>query len=156
MSAVGLNSDDPDYVEIWNNVFMQFDRVTMEPLPRPSVDTGMGLERMAMVMQGVKATYDTDLFTPIIQRTIALLGTDEADYRARFAPYRALADVVDTVVEQMGAAYPELRQRRAFILETVDVEERQFLRTLSGGTVKLAAIVEQLKASGGKMISGED
>ena len=60
MSADGVNSDDPDYVEIWNNVFMQFDRATMQPLPRPSVDTGMGLERMAMVMQGVKATYETD------------------------------------------------------------------------------------------------
>ena len=92
MSADGVNSDDPDYVEIWNNVFMQFDRATMQPLPRPSVDTGMGLERMAMVMQGVKATYDTDSFLPIIQRTIALLGSDEAHYRAHFAPYRAVAD----------------------------------------------------------------
>ena len=66
MSAEGVNSDDPDYVEIWNNVFMQFERSTMQPLPRPSVDTGMGLERIAMVMQGVKNTYDTDLFVSLI------------------------------------------------------------------------------------------
>src|SRR6266545_605472 len=92
MSASGVNSDDPDYVEIWNNVFMQFDRATMKPLPRPAVDTGMGLERIAMVLQGVHSTYETDLFVPIIERTIALAGTDEDHYRAHVAPYRAVAD----------------------------------------------------------------
>ncbi len=203
MSADGVNSDDPDYVEIWNNVFMQFDRGTMEPLPRPSVDTGMGLERMAMVMQGVKATYDTDSFLPIIQRTIALLGSDEAHYRAHFAPYRAVADhsravafliadgvlpgntgrsyvlrrilrravyqgqsigftkpflaqIVDTVIDQMGDTYPELRTRRDFILETTDAEEQQFLRTLNGGIGRLTAVIEQVKAAGSTIIPGED
>ena len=68
MNAAGVNSDDPDYVEIWNNVFMQFDRATMQPIPRPSIDTGMGLERMGMAMQGVKSTYETDAFVPIIER----------------------------------------------------------------------------------------
>jgi alanyl-tRNA synthetase len=92
MSAEGVNSDDPDYVEIWNNVFMQFDRVTMEPLPRPSIDTGMGLERMAMVMQNVKATYDTDAFTPIIRRTRELTGGDDAHYQQHRSAYRAVAD----------------------------------------------------------------
>jgi alanyl-tRNA synthetase len=91
-SPDGVNSDDPNYVEIWNNVFMQFDRATMKPLPRPSVDTGMGLERMAMVMQGVHSTYETDLFRPIIERTIAIAGTDEDHYRAHLAAYRAVAD----------------------------------------------------------------
>jgi alanyl-tRNA synthetase len=203
MSAEGVNSDDPDYVEIWNNVFMQFDRGTMQPLPRPSVDTGMGLERMAMVMQGVKATYDTDSFVPIIQRTIALLGSDEAHYRAHFAPYRAVADhsravafliadgvlpgntgrsyvlrrilrravyqgqsigftkpflaqVVDTVIDEMGEAYPELRARRDFILETTDAEEQQFLRTLHGGIGRLSAVIDQVKAAGSTIIPGED
>ncbi len=202
MNAHGVNSDDPDYVEIWNNVFMQFERSTMQPLPRPSVDTGMGLERMAMVMQGVHSTYETDLFIPIIERTITLLGSDEAHYRAHVPPYRAVADhsravafliadgvlpgntgrsyvlrrilrraayqgrtigferpflaeVVDAVIGEMGAAYPDLRQRRDFILETIDVEERQFLRTLSSGLVKLGAIVDQLKASGSAVIPGE-
>jgi alanyl-tRNA synthetase len=203
MSAAGVNSDDPDYIEIWNNVFMQFDRGTMQPLPRPSVDTGMGLERMAMVMQGVHATYDTDLFVPIIQRTMALLGTDERDYRARYAPYRAVADhsravafliadgvlpgntgrsyvlrrilrravyqgrsigferpflaeVVDTVIGSMGQHYRELRDRRDFILETTDAEERQFLRTLSGGIGRLTAVIDQVKATGSTIIAGED
>jgi alanyl-tRNA synthetase len=203
MSAAGVNSDDPDYVEIWNNVFMQFERATMEPLPRPSVDTGMGLERMAMVLQGVKSNYDTDLFVTIINSVIAGLGSDEAHYRANFAPYRAVADharatafliadgvlpgnvgrsyvlrrilrravyqgrsigfekpfmtgVVDTVIGAMGDAYPQLKERRQFILDSVAAEEGQFLRTLAGGITRLNAVIGQVRAAGGASIPGAD
>jgi alanyl-tRNA synthetase len=201
MSPDGVNSDDPDYVEVWNNVFMQYERSTMQPLPRPSVDTGMGLERMAMVLQGVHSTYDTDLFVPLIERTMALVGSDYADYRAQLAPYRAIADhsravtfliaegvlpgnsgrsyvlrrilrravyqgrrlglerpflaeVVRQVVADMGEAYPELQQRRAFILDAVGAEEEQFLRTLSGGMVMLNSLVTQVQNEGSKTIPG--
>jgi alanyl-tRNA synthetase len=92
MSAAGVNSEDPDYVEIWNLVFMQYDRETMRPLPRPSIDTGMGFERICMVLQGVHSTYDTDLFVPIIERTMALTGGDQAHYREHGVAYRAVAD----------------------------------------------------------------
>ena len=92
MSPEGVNSDDPNYVEIWNNVFMQYDRATMQPLPRPSVDTGMGLERMAMVLQRVHSNYETDLFVTIITQVMTALGSDEAHYRAHLAQYRAIAD----------------------------------------------------------------
>lgn len=203
MSAAGVNSDDPDYVEIWNNVFMQFERSTMQPLPRPSVDTGMGLERMAMVLQGVHATYQTDVFVDLIDRIKALRGSDDNDYRAQYAPYHAVADhsravafliadgvlpgntgrsyvlrrilrravyqgrtvgfdkpfftgVVDRVFDLMGEAYPELLARRDFILETVDAEEQQFLRTLSGGLVKLGAVIDQIKAQGNNVIPGSE
>ncbi len=67
------------YVEIWNLVFMQFDRDAsgkLNPLPKPSIDTGMGLERVASVLQGVISNYETDLFTPLVQRAAQLCGID--------------------------------------------------------------------------------
>ena len=74
----GSPDDDGDrYVEIWNLVFMQFDRAAsgeMTPLPKPSVDTGMGLERTAAVMQGVHSNYEIDLFANIIEATATILG----------------------------------------------------------------------------------
>ncbi len=80
----GVSSDtrgpafgDPRYVEIWNLVFMQYDRAadgTMTPLPRPSIDTGAGLERVSAVVQGVYSNYDTDLFTPILAKAASLAG----------------------------------------------------------------------------------
>ncbi len=79
----GSPDEDGDrYVEIWNLVFMQFDRSadgTMTPLPKPSVDTGMGLERISAVMQGVQSNYDIDLFRELIQEAARLVGTTQLD-----------------------------------------------------------------------------
>ena len=73
------NEDGDRYIEIWNLVFMQFDRAadgTLTPLPKPSVDTGMGLERMAAVMQGVHSNYEIDLFANLIQAVADTLGVE--------------------------------------------------------------------------------
>src|SRR5690242_13099106 len=70
------------YVEIWNLVFMQFDRDaggTLNPLPKPSIDTGLGLERITAVLQGKVSNYDTDLFVPLIRRAAQLCGVSLSD-----------------------------------------------------------------------------
>jgi alanyl-tRNA synthetase len=91
----GPAGGDPRYVEIWNLVFMQFDRAadgTMTPLPRPSIDTGAGLERIAAVKQGVFWNYDTDLFQPIIQKAAALAGVRPGQDDATDVALRVIAD----------------------------------------------------------------
>ncbi|MEW5791942.1 MAG: alanine--tRNA ligase [Pseudomonadota bacterium] len=92
----GSPDEDGDrYVEIWNLVFMQYDRDAsgkLTPLPKPSVDTGMGLERLAAVLQGVHNNYDTDLFQPLIQAAAQLAGRRYGDDPKMDVSLRVLAD----------------------------------------------------------------
>ncbi|MGA8298420.1 MAG: alanine--tRNA ligase, partial [Terriglobales bacterium] len=99
--ACEFGCDCGRYVELWNLVFMQFDRDatgTLSLLPKPSIDTGLGLERMAAVLQGVISNYDTDLFTPLIKRAAELTGTslkkelDKEAHTKSAASLRVIAD----------------------------------------------------------------
>jgi alanyl-tRNA synthetase len=93
--AEEVNAENDDYMEIWNLVFVQYSRDVqggMTPLARPSVDTGMGLERLTAVLQDVKSTYETDLFTPLIQRIMELLGKDSNHYHEHYVAYHTIAD----------------------------------------------------------------
>ncbi|MGO2343764.1 alanine--tRNA ligase [Vibrio litoralis] len=79
----GTPEEDGDrFIEIWNNVFMQFNRHadgTMEPLPKPSVDTGMGIERISAIMQGVHSNYEIDVFQTLIKAAAEVIGTEDLD-----------------------------------------------------------------------------
>jgi alanyl-tRNA synthetase len=90
----GSPEEDGDrFLEFWNLVFMQFDQVTKEervPLPRPSIDTGMGLERMAAILQGVDSVFETDLFRHLIDGTASALGHGPQEDTA--ASFRVIAD----------------------------------------------------------------
>ena len=91
--AVGCDCDR--YLEIWNLVFMQYDRDEtgkMTPLPNPCIDTGMGLERITSVMQGVDTNYDTDLFTPIIGKVESLSGKKMTDCNDTAIAMKVIAD----------------------------------------------------------------
>jgi alanyl-tRNA synthetase len=90
----GSPEEDGDrFLEFWNLVFMQFEQVTKEerqPLPRPSIDTGMGLERMAAILQGVESVFETDLFRHLIDATASALGAGPKEQNA--ASFRVIAD----------------------------------------------------------------
>ncbi|MCC6165143.1 MAG: alanine--tRNA ligase [Acidobacteria bacterium] len=94
-SEIYYVKDDGSMMEIWNNVFMEFDRQpggALVPLPAPSIDTGMGLERVTAVLQGVESNYDTDLFQPLLQDVAAMCGRAYGADEASGTSMRVIAD----------------------------------------------------------------
>jgi alanyl-tRNA synthetase len=95
-----VNMDHPQVVEIWNLVFMQYNRKangSLEPLPNKHIDTGMGFERLCMVLQGVQSNYDTDVFTPIIREIEAITAVKYAKEDTVDVAIRVIADHVRAV-----------------------------------------------------------
>ncbi len=197
-----VNKDHPQVVEVWNLVFIEFNRKangTLENLPQQHVDTGMGFERLCMVVQGVQSNYDTDVFTPLIReietRTANTYGKNEeidiairviadhlravsfsiadgqlpsnngAGYVIRRILRRAIRygytfldqkepfifALVDTLTDQMGSAFPELKAQQNLIQNVIKEEEQSFLKTLAQGLVLLNQLIAINK---GKELSG--
>jgi alanyl-tRNA synthetase len=116
------------YMEIWNLVFMQFNRDStgaLDPLPKPSVDTGMGLERTATVLQGKISNYDTDLFVPLIRRAAELCGVDEIkekaleEGRGGAASLRVIADHARAVTFLMSDGVVPSNDGRGYVLRKI-------------------------------------
>ncbi|GMN03638.1 alanine--tRNA ligase [Erythrobacter sp. MTPC3] len=117
----GSPDEDGDrFVEIWNLVFMQFDQQadgTRRDLPRPSIDTGMGLERIAAVMQGVHNNYDTDTFKELIEASIQLAGDASTD--DRLASHRVIADHLRSTSFLMADGVLPSNEGRGYVLRRI-------------------------------------
>src|SRR6202521_2698114 len=116
------------YVEIWNLVFMQFDRDLsgrLNPLPKPSIDTGMGLDRTTAVLQGVVSNYDTDLFAPLIKRAAELTGTSltkelEKEAKAKSAAsLRVIADHSRAIAFLIADGVVPSNEGRGYVLRKI-------------------------------------
>ncbi len=120
--SVALDNGCPRWLEVWNLVFMQFNQDASglrTPLPKPGVDTGMGLERLVSVIQGAAANYDTDLFQPIMRRVQELLGHDDAQMASQIIAYRVIADHARAITFLIGDGVLPGNEGRNYILRLV-------------------------------------
>ncbi len=115
----GTPEEDGDrFIEIWNNVFMQFNRQsdgTMEPLPKPSVDTGMGIERIAAIMQGVHSNYEIDVFQTLIKDTAAVIGFDDLNNQS----LRVVADHIRSCAFLIVDGVMPSNEGRGYVLRRI-------------------------------------
>jgi alanyl-tRNA synthetase len=117
----GVGCDCDRYLEIWNLVFMQFIRDTegrLTPLPKPSIDTGMGLERIAAVTQGVLSNYDTDLFLPIL-KTVSEMTELDLDAVRKGMPGRVVADHIRAITFLISDGVLPSNEGRGYLLRRV-------------------------------------
>ena len=203
--ALMVNKDHPQVIEIWNLVFMQYNRKadhSLEPLPAKVIDTGMGFERLCMALQGKTSNYDTDVFTPMIDRIAQLSGKTYGNDSKVDVAMRVIADhirtiafsiadsqlpsnakagyvirrilrravryaytfldqkeaflykLIDTLIESMGEAYPEIARQRELIIRVTKEEEDSFLRTLENGIKLLDNAIAEARKEGKSEIDG--
>ncbi|GLR90752.1 alanine--tRNA ligase [Bradyrhizobium iriomotense] len=117
----GSPEEDGDrFLEFWNLVFMQFEQVTKEerqPLPRPSIDTGMGLERMACILQGVDSVFETDLFRQLIDATASALGSGPNEQTV--ASFRVIADHLRSAAFLVSDGVLPSNEGRGYVLRRI-------------------------------------
>ena len=117
-----VNGDCARYLEFWNLVFIQYNRDAdgvLTELPAKHIDTGMGLERVTALAQGATATYDTDLFTPIMDRVQEMLGHDDETVREQIVPYRVIADHGRAVTFLVGDGVIPGNEGRNYVLRMI-------------------------------------
>ncbi len=117
-----LGCDCDRYLELWNLVFMQFNRDedgSLTPLPRPSIDTGMGLERIAAVLQGKRNNYDSDLFTPVIARLEQLSGKKYGENSAYDVAMRVIADHARATTFLVADGVLPANEGRGYVLRRI-------------------------------------
>lgn len=120
--SVFLDNGCERWLEIWNLVFMQFNQAedgSRKPLPKPGVDTGMGLERLVSIVQNKKANYETDLFTPIIAHVQTLLGHTDAQVQEYLVAYRVIADHGRAITFMIGDGVMPGNEGRASVLRLI-------------------------------------
>ncbi|PSU32597.1 alanine--tRNA ligase [Photobacterium lutimaris] len=115
----GTPEEDGDrFIEIWNNVFMQFNRQadgTMDPLPKPSVDTGMGIERISAIMQGVHSNYEIDIFQTLIKDAAAVIGHDDLGNQS----LRVVADHIRSCAFLIADGVMPSNEGRGYVLRRI-------------------------------------
>src|ERR671919_1794891 len=157
----GPDASEERYLEIWNLVFMQYERDDdfniVGELATKGVDTGSGLERVAIVLQDVPSIFETDLLAPILEASQSATGKtygrderDDLSLRILTEHGRAV-----TFLIAVGDAWPELAERKAFVLQVAASEEEHFGATLRQGVVLFSEEVERLKATGERSFPGE-
>jgi len=202
--TVGCDCDR--YMEIWNNVFSQFDndgQGNYTELSQKNIDTGMGLERLACVMQGVNSLFEVDTVMNITNKVSELTGAKYGQSQERDVSLRVITDhirsatfmicdgilpsnegrgyvlrrllrraarhgkllgvdkpflfeVVDTVIQENGHHYTELKERQEYITRVVRVEEENFAKTIDGGLKIFREMLENHQTKGEKVFAGAD
>ncbi|MDT8423238.1 MAG: alanine--tRNA ligase [Desulfuromonadales bacterium] len=143
---VGCDCDR--YMEIWNNVFMQFNRQadgTLEPLPNPAVDTGMGLERITTVMQGVQSNYDTDLLQGIIRHIVRLVGKSYGDNDKDDVSLRVIADHIRAMTFLIADGALPSNEGRGYVLRRIMRRAARHAKMLGAADPVLYQVVDAVK-----------
>ena len=201
-----MGCDCDRYIEVWNNVFSQFDndgQGNYSELKQKNIDTGMGLERLACVCQNVNSLFDVDTVMNITNKVSEITGAHYGESHAKDVSLRVITDhirsavfmicdgvlpsnegrgyvlrrllrraarhgkllginhaflyeVVDTVIHENECAYPDLREKQAYITKVIRTEEENFARTIDGGMKIYDEMLAAHKAAGETVFSGAD